>query len=151
MNSVSTNDVLNRIVVLHSRSLPVYLTFAPPWQMAGLTEAMTIIKQVADDNQRTVDRLASIILENGGTVDHGEFPMSFTSLHDLSAAYVLKLAIERQTKVVSAIEKLSDMLAMAPFAQAAGREALGEAKGHLQNLEELQRQPVSFASAGSQS
>ncbi len=43
------------------------------------------------------------------------------------------------------------MLAMAPFAQAAGREALGEAKGHLQNLEELQRQTVSFASAGSQS
>ncbi len=79
MNSVSTNDVLNRIVVLHSRSLPVYLTYAPPWQMVGMAEAMTVIKQIAEDNQRTVDRLAAIILENGGTVDHGEFPMSFTS------------------------------------------------------------------------
>jgi len=140
MNSVSTNDVLNRILVLHSRSLAVYLTYAPPWQMVGLTEAMTVIKQVADDHQRTVDRLAAIILENGGTVDHGEFPMSFTSLHDLSAAYLVNLAIERQQKVVSAVEKLADMLALSPFAQAIAREVVGEAKGHLQNLQELQQQ-----------
>ncbi|MGV3607560.1 MAG: hypothetical protein ACO1RA_14225 [Planctomycetaceae bacterium] len=140
MNSVSTNDVLNRILVLHSRSLAVYLTYAPPWQMVGLTEAMTVIKQVADDHQRTVDRLAAIILENGGTVDHGEFPMSFTSLHDLSAAYLVNLAIERQQKVISAVEKLADMLALSPFAQATAREVVGEAKGHLQNLQELQQQ-----------
>ena len=35
-----------------------------------------------------------------------------------------------------ATEKLADMLSHAPYAQAAAREALGEAKGHLENLEE---------------
>ena len=31
MGVESTNDVLNRLLVIHSRSLPVYLTYAPPW------------------------------------------------------------------------------------------------------------------------
>jgi hypothetical protein len=68
--------------------------------------------------------------------------MSFTSLHDLSADYLLKLTIERQKKVISAIEKLADMLSSAPYAQAAAREALGEAKGHLENLEEAAAEPA---------
>jgi Ni,Fe-hydrogenase maturation factor len=64
--------------------------------------------------------------------------MSFTSLHDLSLAYLLKLLIERQQKTIAACEKLADALSLAPYAQAAAREAVGEAKGHLENLQELQ-------------
>ena len=35
-----------------------------------------------------------------------------------------------------------DLLATAPYAQAAVREALGEAKGHLENLQELAAEPA---------
>ena len=59
-----------------------------------------------------MDRLGTLVLENHGTVTHGEFPMSFTSLHDLSADYLLKQMIEHE--VISAIEKLADMMATAP-------------------------------------
>jgi len=82
--------------------------------------------------------LGSLILESNGTVDNGEFPMAFTSLHDLSLAYLLKLMIERQQKFIAVCERLSDALSMAPYAQAAARETVGEAKGHLENLQELQ-------------
>jgi hypothetical protein len=64
--------------------------------------------------------------------------MAFTSLHDLSLEYLLTLLVERQDKLVAACGNLANLLATAPFAQAAAREALGEAKGHLENLKELQ-------------
>jgi hypothetical protein len=64
--------------------------------------------------------------------------MAFTSLHDLSLDYLLKLMIERQQKFIVVSERLADQLDTAPYAQAAAREAVGEAKGHLENLQELQ-------------
>ena len=100
--------------------------------------AKAVLDQIVADQKRTVDRLATIILEATASVDHGEFPMSFTSLHDLSLDYSLKLLIERQESTIAACERLADMLTLAPYAQAAAREAVGEAKGHLENLQELQ-------------
>ena len=132
----STNEILNRFLILHERSLPVYLSFAAPEHIEKSPRIGQVFRQMAEDHLRTVDRLGSLVLENHGTVTHGEFPMSFTSLHDLAADYLLKLMIERQEKVISAVEKLANMLSHAPYAQAAAREALGEAKGHLENLEE---------------
>lgn len=137
----STNEILNRLLVLHERSLPVYLSFAAPEHIEKSPAIGQVFRQMAADHMRTVDRLGTLVLENHGTVDHGEFPMSFTSLHDLSANYLLKLMIERQHKLISALGKLADMLATAPYAQAAAREALGEAKGHLENLEEAAVSP----------
>ena len=97
-----------------------------------------MLDQIVTDQRRTIDRLGTLVIESGGTADYGEFPISFTSLHDLSLPYLLKLLIERQQKFITACERLADQLNMAPYAQAAAREAVGEAKGHLENLQELQ-------------
>lgn len=138
MSPPSTIDILNRLLVLHERSLPVYLSYAPPYQLADHTKAQEVLAQIVADHRRTIDKLGTLIIDSGGTPDYGEFPMSFTSLHDLSVEYLLKLLIERQQKFIPACEKLTDLLNMAPYAQAAAREAVGEAKGHLENLQELQ-------------
>ena len=138
MSPPSTVEVLNRLLVLHERSLPVYLSYAPPADLAKNAKARAVLDQIVADQKRTLDRLATLILDHGGTVDHGEFPMSFTSLHDLSLSYLLKLIIERQEKLITACQRLADMLSAAPYAQAAAREAVGEAKGHLDNLRELE-------------
>jgi len=137
MSPPSTNEVLNRLLVLHERSLPMYLSYAQPHELGRNPRAKAVLDQIVADQRRTIDRLAAIILESG-TVEHGEFPMSFTSLHDLSLPYLLKLAIERQEKTIVACERLADALNAAPYAQATAREAVGEAKGHLENLRELQ-------------
>src|SRR5258706_16395625 len=84
MNQVSTTDVLNRLLVLHERSLPVYLSYAPPEQLARHPQAAQVLRQMAEDHMRTVDRLGTLILEGHAQLDHGEYPMSFTSLPDLS-------------------------------------------------------------------
>lgn len=145
MTSTDTNDLLNRILVLHARSLPMYLGYAQPDQLWRNPKAARVLDQIVEDHKRTVDRLAVLILENHGTIDHGEFPMSFTGLHDLSVEYLFKQLIDRQKRFIAVIEKLADMLKLAPYAQAAAREAVGEAKGHLENLEELAAEPATFA------
>jgi hypothetical protein len=138
MSPPSTTEILNRLLVLHMRSLSMYLGFAPPYQLYQNAKAKAALDQIVEDQKRTIDRLGKLILDNNGTVDYGEFPMSFTSLHDLSLPYLLKLLIERQQRSIVACEKLADALGMAPYAQAAAREIVGEAKGHLENLQELQ-------------
>jgi len=138
MSPPSTTEILNRLLVLHMRSLPMYLGYAPPNQLDWHPRAKAVLGQIVDDQKRTIDRLGTLILDSNGTIDYGEFPMSFTSLHDLSLDYLLKLLIERQQKSIVACEKLAEMLNMAPYAQAAAREAVGEAKGHLENLQEVQ-------------
>ena len=138
MSPPSTIQILNRLLVLHERSLPMYLSYAPPYELARYDKAKVVLDQIVADQRRTIDRLGTLVIESGGTADYGEFPMSFTSLHDLSLPYLLKLLIERQQKFVVACERLADQLNMAPFAQAAAREAVGEATGHLENLQELQ-------------
>jgi len=138
MSPPSTTDILNRLLVLHVRSLPMYLSYAPPYQLSRHKNAKAVLDQIVEDQKRTIDRLGTLILDSGGTLDYGEFPMSFTSLHDLSLSYLLKQMIERQQKFITVGERLADALSMAPYAQAAAREAVGEAKGHLENLQELQ-------------
>jgi len=138
MSPPSTTDILNRLLVLHERSLPMYLSYAPPADFTSNDKAKAVLAQIVEDQRRTVDRLATMVLDNGGTVDYGEFPMSFTSLHDLSLTYLLKLMIDRQGKMIAVTGNLAGQLNLAPFAQAAAREAVGEAKGHLDNLLDLQ-------------
>jgi hypothetical protein len=137
MPAQSTIDLLNRLYVLHYRSLSVYLHYAPPNQLASHLHAAGVLAQVVADQTRTADRIGALIIESGGTVDPGEFPMSFTGLHDLSLDYLLKLLIDRQQRTIAACERIAAQLDMAPFAQAIAREAVGEAKGHLENLQEL--------------
>jgi hypothetical protein len=145
MSPPSTIDILNRLLVLHERSLPVYLSYAPPYQLLSQPKAKAVLDQIVADHKRTIDRLGTLIIESGGTADYGEFPMSFTSLHDLSLDYLLKLLIERQGKFITACDRLAELLNMAPYAQAAAREAVGEAKGHLENLQELQTELAAHA------
>lgn len=138
----STIDILNRLYVLHQRSLAMYLHYAPPNQLAQHPRAAVTLAQMVADQTRTADKLATLILQSNGQVDPGEFPMAFTGLHDLSLDYLVKLLIERQVKHIAACERLASALNMAPYAQAAAREAVGEAKGHLDNLQELAAAPA---------
>lgn len=132
----STYDVLNKLVVLHSRSLAMYLSYAQPWAIQTHPKAMAALDQMVEDQKRTVDRLAGLILETG-PVAPGEFPIQFTGWHDLSTDWLVNMLIERQQKTILIIEKLVGQLSLAPYAQAVAKEVLGQAKGHLENLREV--------------
>ena len=142
MNAPSTNDLLNRVLILHEHSLPVYVSYALSDTLDATPKFAAVLRQMVEDQRRTVDRVATLILDNGGEVDRGEFPMNFTGYNDVSVKFLLKKIIERQEKTIAAIEQIAGQLATAPYAQSLVRESLGEAKGHLENLQELAAEPA---------
>src|SRR5689334_12595945 len=87
--TLSTNDVLNKLLVLHTRSLPVYLSYAQPWQVRNHPRVMEALENIVHLQQDMADRVATLLMENNAQLDFGEFPMHFTGLHDLSVEYVL--------------------------------------------------------------
>ncbi|MBP86727.1 MAG: hypothetical protein CMJ64_08430 [Planctomycetaceae bacterium] len=143
MSSADTINVLNRLVGIHNRSLPVYLTYASPAWERGDEAAREVLANISTDHTETVDRLAAMIVENGGTVDNGKFPIYYTGYHDLSFDFLLVRMILEQKQDITTIEQSITQLELSPLAKAAAQEALGAAKGHLESLEELKQASAS--------
>lgn len=123
---------LNRLLQIHYRSLPMYLSSARPWVPRGHEKAAEALQLVVEDQKRTVEKISNELLDIGADIDPGEFPMTYTDLHDLSVDYMLGELVESQRRDVAAIEQCVAELGGDPLAQ----EALGAAKGHLETLEE---------------
>lgn len=131
--------ILNRLYALHHRSLPAYLASAPPWSADPAAPEQVALRHVAEEQEVVANRLASIILEQGGTVEATEFPMEFTDLHDLSIDFLLRQVRRRQEHELEYIRQSVGLLKDAPAARAIAEEALGSAQAHLDNLKDLQR------------
>ena len=137
LNASQTCSSLNRLSVAHSRSLTVYLQYAPPWLEKGHEEVTTVLEQIVSDQEATVDRIGTMIQSAGEDVDPGKFPISFTGLHDLSIEYLVSLMIEGQREIISISEQAVSELAADAMAQAVAQEAVGTAKAHLDSLLEI--------------
>jgi hypothetical protein len=137
LNASQTCSSLNRLSVAHSRSLTVYLQYAPPWLEKGHEEVMTVLEQIVRDQEATVDRIGTMIQSAGEDVDPGKFPISFTGLHDLSIEYLVTLMIEGQREIISISEQAVSELAADAMAQAVAQESVGAAKAHLDSLLEI--------------
>lgn len=137
LNASQTCASLNRLSVAHSRSLTVYLQYAPPWLEKGNEEVTTVLEQIVSDQEATVDRISTMIQSAGEDVDPGKFPISFTGLHDLSSEYLVSLMIEGQREIISISEQAVSELAADAMSQAVAQESLGAAKAHLDSLLEI--------------
>lgn len=133
----NTIDLLNELLVLHHRSLPMYLTVASPWSHRGDEKATETVQDVIADQKAISQRIADEIQLRGGTVEPGVYPTDFTDLHFLSLDYLLCQLVAAQKNDVAAIEQCVERLAHDPPARAMAQESLGTARGHLQSLEEL--------------
>ena len=132
----SSVEILNQLLVTHSRSLPMYLASARPHRRHGDDKAAEVLAHVVEDQRLMVDRFAECIEDANGTIDTGEFSMEFTDLHDLSMDYIVRKVITCQKNEIAEIEYSSRQLDGEPRAKALAQEALGAAKAHLQSLEE---------------
>ena len=139
MTELDTIDVLNRLAVLHHRSLAMYMSYAQPEWKRGEEKAKQTIALIAADERATVDRLSEMIADANRNVRFGAFPMEYTGYHDLAFDFLLGKLIENQSDKILQIQEAVDLLALAPMAKIVVEEALGAAKGHLQSLQELQK------------
>lgn len=135
----TTVDVLNQLLALHSRSLPTYLASARPWIADNEQEIMTVLRHIADSQESFVERIGTLVIEQGGVPAMGEFPMMFTDMHDLSIDYILPRLVEWIESDTKKIRQCIEQLNGAPAAQTIAEEALGAAQAHLDSLHELQQ------------
>jgi hypothetical protein len=140
MNRISTTEVLNRLVAICNRSLPMYLSDARPWTGARDEVARDRLTQIVADQKAMVDRLGRMILQRDGVADLGEFPMEFTGQHDLSLEFLLGELAARQEKDVKDIEQCVQQLESDTMARTTALEALDQSKKHLQSLQDLAQQ-----------
>jgi hypothetical protein len=130
-------DILNRLLAIEYRSLPMYLLWACPHRTAGDEQAWKTIQSIVDDQKAMSTRIAELIADRSWRVDLGDFPITFTGSHDLDLDYLVRRLVDWQKGTVASIQECYTALADDPVAQAVADEALGEAKGHLESLEEI--------------
>ena len=137
-----TIEALNRLLVIHRRSFPMYITEARPWVGPGEERAVEVLQHIEADQSAMTGRIAATIQAAGGTPDLGQFPIEFTDAHDLALDYLLRASVTHQQADIRSIEACIDQLSLSPASRAVAEEALGQAKGHLQSLTELVSQPA---------
>lgn len=133
---MNTIDLLNQLLAIHGSSLTMYLTSARPHRQKGDEKGWEVIRDIVEDQQLMVDKIADHVVAEGGTPNLGEFSMDFTGMHDLSMDYILQLVLSAQNAELRAIEEISGLLEPGSQARTLAQEALGAAKGHVQSLEE---------------
>jgi len=137
MNKRTTIDALNRLLAIHYRSLPMYLTEAVPWTHSGDVKASAAVRDIVTSHQAIVERLAEEIQNRGGVVDPGDFPAEYTDLHFLSLDYLLREIAAGLDLDIQAIQECIRSLEGDRIGKALAEEALGNARGHRQTIGEL--------------
>jgi hypothetical protein len=137
MPSTETTDNLNRVLTILERSFPQYLKFARPYIPPGREDVMRTIFEIVAGQDALAERVSAMVFEAGDLPDDGKFPIEFADTHDLSIDFLIREAIDCQKQDIADLKECVAALRISPAAQMLAEEALGQAKGHLESLEEL--------------
>ena len=137
-----SNQALNQVLITLHRSLAAYLSFADPWVAYNNEEPRRVVTRIVADKEQFVTRLTALLDSRRHTIDSGEFPMEFTSLHDVSLAYLVNQLIEHQRRDVQTIEAALGKLSSDAEGRTLVEEILASARRNLHSLESLTRQPA---------
>lgn len=151
MPKLTINDLLNRVLVMHERSLPMYLAYAAPFVGQGDQAAAEVLDQIVLDHRYLVEKIGDYLVEKNHPLGHGHWEMTFTSLHDVALQFLLTEMIRRQRAAIADLTRYDKLLEKFPAPRALVQEALGMARGHLESLEEVAHGAASLGAATLQS
>jgi len=134
-----TVALLNRLLTIHCRSLPMYLDeIGETGAYVTDEDAARVLRAVVLDQKNMSRRIADLILDRLGTIRVAPFPMEFTDKNDLSLDFLVREAVEDARAQIDVIQQVIFAL---PTNDAAARElaqeSLGAAKAHVEELESL--------------
>jgi hypothetical protein len=137
--TADTLSVLNELLAMLYRSLPIYLHDAQPWHDRKCERAAQVVADIAAAQKELALRIARFILDSGGEPEPGVYPVEFSTAnwHFVALDYLLRPLVEHQSQLVRRIESCVARLSADRPARALAEEALGLAKGHLEVLQEL--------------
>jgi hypothetical protein len=139
MDTSAVIDVLNRLLRILCRGLPMYLEEAKPWICRDDEETEVALDNLVADRRVLAEQVAAAIIEQGGRPDSGRFPSEFAVINDLSLGFLRGKLLEHQRRDVEAIRQCAAELSPTPIIRAIAEEALGNAQGHAEILEEIER------------
>jgi hypothetical protein len=142
MTKPVTIRALNDLLALEYRSLPMYVTDAMPWTHPGDAKSTATLASIVSDQKASSQRIAQLILDRGGALDTGEFPMEYTDMHDLSLDFLVKELVSFQKWLIGQIEQIVKTVDSDRDVRELAQETLGSAKAHLEALHELTTQPA---------
>ena len=139
MSQADALGVLNELLAILHRSLPMYLHEAQPWHNRAQDRAANVLQGIVSALQASAQQIAGLILDRGGQPYAGVYPQEFrdANWHFVSLQFLLRPLLEHQTCDVSRIETCVAQLAGDREAHAIAEEALGSARAHLELLEDL--------------
>ncbi|HEV7222333.1 MAG TPA: hypothetical protein VGN42_06490 [Pirellulales bacterium] len=140
MAAIGKSDIiepLNRLLEIEYRSLAMYLGDASPWLGQGDEPAAEALANIVADQRAMSQRIAEMVLERGGRIVPGEYPMQFTDTHFLSLDYLLKELHYYQRQDIADIERIVAKLAGHRAAQELAEETLGAERAHLEAIRAL--------------
>jgi hypothetical protein len=141
MNRTGSTATLNRLLATLYRSLPMYLADAVPWVHPGDEHAKHVLNHIVADYRMYSGRIVELLTQRRQLLSFGEYPMVYTDTHDLSLDYLLNELVYYQKQDINAIERCMTELGGDGAGRNLAEEILGNAKGHLESLEELRKQP----------
>jgi hypothetical protein len=98
MSAVTPTQV-NELLVAIGRSLLQYTADAYPWSPANKDLHEPILR-LAHQQQNSIRKIVHWLDDEGETLDYGTYPVDYTSLHYVSAAFLLKYMISNQSAIV---------------------------------------------------
>ncbi len=139
MSQADALGVLNELLAMVYRSLPMYLHDAQPWHSRAQDQAANVLQRIVNAQQETAMQIAGLILDRGGQPHAGVYPTEFSSAnwHFVSLQFLLRPLLEHQARDVARIENCVAQLAGDREAREIAEEALGSARAHLELLEGL--------------
>jgi hypothetical protein len=142
MTAAVANAALNQLLVILYRSFPMYLADASPWTHTGDEQAKQVLEHIVTDERYYAGRITELLLDRRSLAGFGEYPMSFTDTHDLALDYLIVELIYYQKQDIAATERCVEALSRDPEGRAIAEEVLGNARGHLESLEELKKRTI---------
>lgn len=137
MQTLEALPLLNQLLNLLARSLPIYLVDAQPWTHNGQSTVLEALKRLATDQRKYAACVAEEIARLGGRPDAGRFPVEFTAKNDLALDFLLKDVLEYHEQTVFLLEHFAEELAHYPRLRNLAGEILDNARKHLENLQRL--------------
>ena len=98
MSAVTPSQV-NELLIATGRSLLQYTAEAYPWSPIDKDLRETILR-LAHQQQGSVRKLVHWLDDEGETFEYGTSPVDYTSLHYVSAAFLLKHMLKNQSAIV---------------------------------------------------
>ena len=142
MSRNNTVDILNQVLTLQYRSLPMYLVYGAPWTHHGDEQASAVLKNIVADQERISRRIAEEIYDRNAIPNPDDFPLEYAELNFLSLEYLLGELLADHTHNVAQLELLTTALTEDAPAKALVEEVLGSARAHLDALQGLAKQPT---------